>query len=654
MHRRSKFQAALMMLALLLPLPALCAEVVPAQIPVANFMRHPAYSGARLSPSGRYLAMLVPAPERKALAIMDLADRKVTLAARYPDWDVANFEWVNDQRLVFSVNDQKATYEDQKGGGLFAIDRDGSSFKELSKTVAVQRGEGAFRYRYKELVRTFPEGDEVRVISNDENGDHPQLYRLNTRTGKMTLLSGGIVGSVSDWVLDKKNVVRAATRMEDRDGVHHYQFIYRETADSPWQVLREYTRKEYAITPEAFSADESELYVFSNKGRATMALFAYDLKARKLGDLLAGHPRVDLDSLLRDTKTEEPIGVRYNAERAGTVWFDDKKSALQKGLDAAMPGRVNVIYNNAGSRTLVYSYSDRDPGRFYLWDDEKRKLEELFPSKDWIDPAQMAEMRPIEYAARDGMKIPAYLTLPAGRAEKNLPLIVMPHGGPFGVRDSWDWNGEVQFLANRGYAVLQPQYRGSGGYGGQFRAAGYKQWGRAMQDDLSDGIKYLVEQGIVNPKRVAIVGASYGGYAALAGGAYTPELYTGVVSRFGVSDLALMFKSNYWQESGSDKWYDFDARDMIGDPKKDAAQLHATSPVNAAANFRVPVLITQGQEDTRVIPKHATDMTAALRAAGKPVELMMVQGEGHGFYKESNRVDEWTKIEAYLKKQLGE
>lgn len=652
MPRLTRFLAALLALAALLPLPAISAG--PAAIPIANFMRFPAYSGAALSPSGRYLAVLVPAPERKALAIMDLADRKITVAARYPDWDVASFHWINDQRLVFSVNDQKATYEDQKGGGLFAIDRDGSAFKELAKTLAVQRGEGSYRYRYKELVRSFGSGDDIWVVSNEENGDHPQLYRLNTRNGKMALLSGGIVGSVSDWVLDSKNVVRAATRMEDRDGVHHYQFIYRETADSPWQVLHEYTRKEYSIEPVALSADGSELYVFSNKGRATVALFAYDLKQRKLGDLLAGHPRVDLDGIVRDPKTFEPVGVRYDAERAGTVWFDSKNAALQKGLDAAMPGRVNVIHNSAGQRTLVYSYSDRDPGRYYLWEGEKRKLEELFSAMDWIDPAQMAEVKPIEYAARDGLKIPAYLTLPPGKSGKSLPLVVMPHGGPFGIRDDWHWDGEVQLLANRGYAVLQPQYRGSGGYGGKFRAAGYKQWGRAMQNDLSDGIKYLVGQGIVDPKRVAIVGASYGGYAALAGGAYTPELYKGVVSRFGVSDLTLMFKSNYWQESNSDKWYEFDALDMIGDPKKDAEQLRATSPVNAAANFRVPVLITQGQEDTRVIPKHATDMDAALRAAGKPVELMMVQGEGHGFYKESNRVDEWTKIEAYLKKQLGE
>ncbi|WP_417068400.1 alpha/beta hydrolase family protein [Niveibacterium terrae] len=645
MHRRSRFQAALMVLALLLPLPALCAESVPAPIPVANFMRFAAYSEVKLSPSGRLLAMLVPAPERKALAVMDLAERKVTLAAAYKDMDVADFNWVNDQRLVFSVNDQKTTASEQQGGGLFAVDRDGSAFKELAATLG----------RYKAFTRSFGEGDEIRVVSNEDNADHPQLYRLNTRTARMRLISGGIVGEVSRWVLDRNEVVRAALRVEEYDGKRIEQLIYRASANAPWEVLNSANENdEGRMLPVSLSADESELYVFSSKGRPTMALFAYDLKERKLGDLLAAHPRVDLDRVIYDPKTQEIQGVLYQSERSATLWFDDKMAALQKGLDAAMAGHRNVIVSRAGSRAVVYSYSDRDPGRFYLWEGEKRKLEELFSTKDWIDPAQMAEMRPIEYAARDGMKIPAYLTLPAGRAEKNLPLIVMPHGGPFGIRDNWGWNGEVQFLANRGYAVLQPQYRGSGGYGRKHYAAGFKQWGRAMQDDLSDGIKYLVEQGIVNPKRVAIVGASYGGYAALAGGAYTPELYKGVVSRFGVSDLALMFKSNYWQESGSDKWYDFDARDMIGDPKKDAEQFRATSPVNAAANFRVPVLITQGQEDTRVIPKHATDMAAALRAAGKPVELMMVQGEGHGFYKESNRVDEWTKIEAYLKQQLGE
>ncbi|WP_417068398.1 alpha/beta hydrolase family protein [Niveibacterium terrae] len=644
------------------------AAGVPPRLPVADFMRFPAYSQVKLSPSGRYLAMQVPAPERKALAVMDLTTRKVEYSARYPDWDVVGFEWVNDDRLVFWINDQKSTYEDQLGFGLFGIDRNGENFKELCPTLAMQTSDQHFyfHYIYKSVFRLFAEGDEIIVKSNAENLNHPQLYRLNTRTARMSLISGGIPGDVSSWVLDKNNIVRAAVRYERRKGVLHAELIYRSSASSPWEVLSETGQESKTLKPVALSADETELYVVANSSHGTRSLFSFDIRARKLGDMLAGHPRVDLpkidpeneeislENLAFDLKTHEILGARYEAERGSAVWFDDRRARLQSGLDKAIPDHVNTIASFSGSRAVVRSFSDRDPGRFYLWEDKSGNIEELFAEMSWINPEQMSEMRPIEYLARDGMKIPAYLTLPAGRPARNLPLIVMPHGGPFGVRDDWRWDGEVQFLANRGYAVLQPQFRGSGGYGRKHYSSGFRQWGGAMQDDLSDGVKYLVAQGTVDPQRVAIVGASYGGYAALAGGAYTPELYRGVVSRYGVSDILLMFRSNYWREMNDEEWFNYGAREMIGDPDKDEKALQARSPVNAAKNFQVPVLITQGSKDVRVIPKHATDMAAALRAAGKPVELMMVQGEGHGFYKESNRVDEWTKIEAYLKKTIGD
>ena len=297
---------------------------------------------------------------------------------------------------------------------------------------------------------------------------------------------------------------------------------------------------------------------------------------------------------------------------------------------------------------MVHAYSERIPGRYYLFDVEKRKLQEKFRRHPKLDPMQMADTGLLQYAARDGLQLSALLTLPPGRGGKNLPLVVLPHGGPY-ARDHWAFDPEVQLLANRGYAVLQPQFRGSTGLGYPLFAAGHRTWGLAMQDDLEDGVNALAAKGTIAKDRVCIWGSSYGGYAALMGAAKTPNLYRCVISFAGVTDIGLMFSddsSNY----ADSLWRDYGMETFIGDPATMQVQFEQTSPARQAARIQAPVLLVWSDKDRRVTPKHAKAMLSALQAQRKTVQPLVLQNEAHGIMKLENRVAYISAVEAFLKR----
>jgi dipeptidyl aminopeptidase/acylaminoacyl peptidase len=513
----------------------------------------------------------------------------------------------------------------------FAIDRDGTHFERLDRASEIIRRD-----------RKNPR--RVIVYSNPTVRNKPDPCWLDLKTGKITSLTKN-PGNVDGWVLDRANVARIGFASSGLDQA----ILYRDRDGDPWRTLAVFKDGEPRWWPLQFDADNRTLYVKSNLGRKTYAIYRYDTATHQLGDLVRADDKYDVTDVIWSEARQRIVGVSYEADKPVVHWLDESFERRQKIIDEALASTVNrqLEATDDGSKIVVFARSDREPGVYYLFDEARRKIEELAVVRPNLDPEKMSPMRPVAYRARDGLLIHGYLTLPLGRDPKKLPLIVNPHGGPFGIRDTWGFNSEVQFLANRGYAVLQPNYRGSGGYGDEFERLGYRQWGRTMQDDLTDGVKWLEQEGVADPERVAIVGASYGGYAAMAGLTFTPELYCAAVNYVGVTDLMLLTKQRRVTDAHK-LW----TRTRIGDAFDDADELRARSPVFHVPQIRAPVLLAYGRTDPRVTREHGDDLRAALSRHGKDFVFVLEDDEGHGFRLEEKSIAFFTRVDAFLKKHL--
>ena len=369
---------------------------------------------------------------------------------------------------------------------------------------------------------------------------------------------------------------------------------------------------------------------------------------------MAQHPQVDLETLVYD-RDGIPRGVSFDANEPGTAWFDDAYAKTQAIVDKALPDRANAMQFRANvDLALITSFSDIEPGSFYLLDRKTNKMEWLGDRRPWIKSREMSHMRAVRYKARDGLEIPAYVTIPRGSSGKNLPAVVMIHGGPWVDGDSWGWNPEVQFLASRGYAVLQPNYRGTTRYGYKHWSSSFRQYGLSMQDDVTDGVEWLVKEGIADPDRICIYGGSYGGYAAMMGVAKTPDLFRCAVNYVGVTDLPLRITASWADSFGSD-FASYAFRYQYGnlDNPQDRKRLEETSPVNLASRIKVPVLMAYGGSDVRVVPEHGTRMRDAMVRAGNTPQWIIVDDEGHGYRKLENQVMFYGAMEKFLEKNLG-
>ena len=643
-------------------------SAAPTPVPLEDFFRNPRFTQVTISPTGRYLAAIVPVNGRRNIAIVDLVDTsKVSVISAFRESDVRSVAWVNDDRLVYSLVDLQRPLADQLGEGLFAVNRDATGYRELG-AVETRDARGnrpsTSVPRYTQLLTVIRpvQGDDVIVTSNERNLLYPDLFRVDTKSGRRTLITESRPGNVVQWTLDRDYAARAAvtvadTFAADKDKLNQTVW-FRDSASAPWRKVVEFhpfTEPNKQITPVAFDY-EGRLIVAARNGEDREALYFYDPAGNKLGEKLIAHKDYDVNTgLVFDYNTKKLVGVQIQGERQEQIWFDKDWATWQKMLNQALPGRVNLTSRNTdGRRLLVFSYSDRDPGRYYLFDTEKRQLVEFLAPMPWIKPEQMAEARFMRYPARDGMSIPAYLTLPPGRPAKDLPLVVLVHGGPYLRGETWHFDREAQFLASRGYAVLQPDFRGSLDYGWKHYAAGLKQWGLAMQDDLNDGVEALVKQGIVNKERVCIAGASYGGYAVMMGLVRDPQVWKCGVSWVGVTDLSLLTTATwsdtnqFWDAAG--EWYKF----AVGDASADKARFEQTSPLRNADKIKRPVLMAYGGDDKRVPIEHGERMKAALDRNNVPVEYVVYPSEGHGFLLESNNLDFWKRVEAFLAKNIGQ
>lgn len=606
------------------------AGVRPRLIPLTDFFRNPETALYTISPDGEHIAFLKPWENRLNVYVREVgAQTEIRLTGAH-ERDIAGYAWANNNRIV---------YAQDTGGNenyrLNAVNIDGSGFRELTPFAGVRAG----------IVDPLEDNDAEMLISlNQRDRKVFDVYRINIYTGAMDLVAQN-PGNVSEWLTDNDGHLRVAVTT---DGVRS-SLLYRETEKDPFQTKATTDFKE-TLDPLFFTFDNHRLYVASNLGRDKTAIYLYDIKQGKLLDLVYEHPEVDVSDLLRSKARKVITGVAFTTDKPRYEFFDPERRQLQEALESRLPGqRVAVTgMSRDERRVIVRTYSDKSLGACYLYESSSGQLEKLAELSPWLNEAEMADVRPVRFTARDGLTIHGYLTLPKDARPINLPIVVNPHGGPW-ARDVWGFDPETQFLANRGVGVLQINFRGSTGYGRSFWEAGFKQWGGKMQDDISDSVHWLVRQGIADPQRIAIYGASYGGYAALAGLAFTPDLYACGIDYVGVSNIFTLLETlpPYW-ELGRRMMYE-----MIGDPVKDRKLLEQVSPVFHADRIQAPLLVAQGANDPRVKKTESDQIVQALRQRGVAVEYIIKDNEGHGFHNEENRFDFYRRMESFLARHLG-
>jgi prolyl oligopeptidase PreP (S9A serine peptidase family) len=488
----------------------------------------------------------------------------------------------------------------------------------------------------------------------DTGGEHryTSLIKLDTRTGKTETVPRP-TPRVDSWWLDHKGEPRLAGATHEGTST----LYYREPESGEWRLLTSF--KILGDSPNAFSpvgfGPDGTLYVIAFNGRDTQGLYTFDLKAGKINPepvlLTKGY---DFSGGLVTSRTKV-LGARFTTDATSEEWFDPGMKALQDKLDKLLPATINLVTVPASDSpwVLVTSYSDAIPASYTLYNTQTGQLNQIGSSRPAVDPKLMGRQKMVTYKARDGLEIPALLTLPRG-ASKNLPMVVLVHGGPWVSGATWGWNPDTQFLASRGYAVLEPAFRGSTGYGSRHFKAGWKQWGLAMQNDVADGTRWAIAQGYADAKRICIAGASYGGYATLMGLVNDPDLFKCGIDWVGVTDINLLYKGSWndWSDT-SDEAKRYSMPEMVGDPVKDAAQFKATSPIEQAARITQPLLLAYGGSDHRVPVYHGKQFYDAVIKTNKNVEWIEYPEEGHGWRLPKNSVDFWGRVEKFLDKNIG-
>ena len=624
------------------------------ELPVQTFFQAPTIASLTFSPNGKYIACLVPYEHRLNLAVIDLEKGTKNLLTNFKDRQATRPRWATNDRILFEVEDQGT-----ESFALNAVNRDGSDPTMIASGFSHADTNNEINIRFRRVLGAI-EGDtkNILVLANLTYRDWSDVAVMNLKTGSMTRLIEA-PGNVDYYVRDHAGEVRLAV-VEERN---MRRVLARDPRTKTWSTLTEHRRGQPGWEPIAFDGDDRTLYVSSSLGRKTVAVCRYDMIERKAPEVVFADDTYDVlaanaaasgapvTTTVYDPAKKKIVGLYYSADRTRYVWLDPDMKKLQEKLEASLPDTVHQPrqFTDDGSKIIYFSTNDRDPGVYYLYDRSRQKLSEVAVLKPAIDPEKMAAMKPITFSARDGLLLHGYLTLPKNRPAKNLPLILHPHGGPYTIRDEWGYNDEVQFYANRGYAVLQIDYRGSGGYGGSFQSAGYKKWGLAMQDDLTDGVKWVIDQGIADAGRVVVSGASYGGYATMAGLTFTPELYCAGINYVGVTNLTAQWGKYHGTADQLGlvlEWF----ADM--DKAADRKRAYDTSPCNFADRIRVPVLMAYGRNDPRVNIDQGYDMESALKKAGKPYELIIEGDEGHGFRMEEKRIAFFTRVDEFLKKNV--
>ena len=609
-----------------------------------QFFGNPEISGAQISPDGRYISFLKPYKDTRNVWVKRTTDpysaaRLITNDTKRP---VTQYFWSRDGKYILFAQDQLG----DENFNVYAVDPAAptapGSDVPVARNLTAAKGVRAMIYA---VPKNDP--DVMYVGLNDRDKSWHDLYKVRISTGEKTLLRQN-TERIDGWVFDNAGALRLASRTSDKGDTQ----ILRVDPTGFTQIYSCNVFESCGAT--RFNKDNSKVYLETNKGDPDLTrLVLFDPKTQA-EQLVESDPmnRVDFGNATFSDVTDEIVATSYQDDRTRIYWKDKGWESDYNLIKSKLPGKeITPASTTSDERMwMVVASSDREPGERYLFDRNTKKLTFQYHVFDKLPREALASQKPIRYASADGLSIPAYLTLPVGSSGKNLPLVVYPHGGPW-ARDAWGYDPIAQFLANRGYAVLQPNFRSSTGYGKKFLNAGNLEWGQKMQDDLTSGVKYLVSQGIVDPKRVGIMGGSYGGYATLAGLAFTPDVYAAGVSIVGPSNLITLLNSipPYWEAVR------IIFHQRMGDPTTAAgrAQLERQSPLNSAAKIKAPLLVVQGANDPRVNRAESEQLVIALRDRGFPVEYILAPDEGHGFARPINNLVLFASAEKFLAKHLG-
>ena len=608
------------------------------------FFGNPEISGAQISPDGRYISFLKPYKDTRNVWVKRTEDpysaaKLITNDTKRP---VTQYFWSRDGKYILFAQDQLG----DENFNVYAVDPAApvASGQDVPAPRNLTAAKGV-----RALIYSVPKNDPdiMYVGLNDRDKAWHDLYRVRISTGEKTLLRQN-TERITAWIFDNAGTLRLAARTSDKGDSELLRV-------DPTGFTLVYSCNVFeSCGPDRFNKDNTKVYMETNKGNTDLTRLVLFDPVTKTEQVVETDPlnRVDFGGVVFSDLTNELIATTYEDDRTRIYWKDKAWEKDYNLIQSKLPGKEVAPGGSTNDERLwmVVAHSDREPGERYLFDRNTKTLTRQYQVFDKLPRESLAPSKPITYTSTDGLMIPAYLTLPVGVEPKNLPLVVYPHGGPW-ARDSWGYNPIAQFLANRGYAVLQPNFRSSTGYGKKFLNAGNNEWGQKMQDDLTNGVKYLIAQGTVDPKRVGIMGGSYGGYATLAGLAFTPDVYAAGVSIVGPSNLITLLNSipPYW-EAGRIIFHE-----RMGNPTTAAgrAQLERQSPLNSANKIKAPLLVVQGANDPRVNRAESEQLVIALRDRGFPVEYILAPDEGHGFARPINNLVLYTSAEKFLAKHLG-
>ena len=608
--------------------------VIAKQIPLENFFKNPEKSSYQISPDGSFYSFMAPYKNRMNIFIQKIGDSSATQLTFEEARDIAGYFWPNNEQIVF-LKDEAG----DENFHLFGVNIDGSNPIGFTDFDGVRA----------QIIDDLPDQKDFVVIGlNKRNKQVFDPYRLNLKTGEISMLAEN-PGNIQGWMFDHDGKLRIATAIVD--GVNQ-SILYRENEEDEFKTIITTNFKE-GFNPQFFTFDNKNIIGSSNLGRDKYAIVEFDPISAKEVKVLYANDDYDVNGVGYSRKRKVITAAYFESWKSERHYFDSTSKATFEKIQKQLAGyEIGITGVNKDENILILrTYSDKSLGAYYIYNSEDDKMEKIVDVSPWIDENEMSNQLPIDYQSRDGLKINGYLTLPKGynmENAKNLPVVINPHGGPW-ARDSWGFNPEIQFLANRGYAVLQMNFRGSTGYGRKFFEASFKKWGREMQDDITDGTQWLIDKGIADSTRIAIYGGSYGGYATLMGLVKEPKMYAAGVDYVGVSNMFTFMKTipPYW-EPMLEMMYE-----MVGDVEKDSAMLREVSPVFHVDKIKAPLFIAQGANDPRVNVDESDQMVKAMKEKGIDVEYLVKKDEGHGFRNEENRFEFYRAMEKFLNLQLS-
>jgi len=600
-------------------------------IPLEDFFKNPEKTSYQISPNGEYYSFLAPYEDRLNVFIQKVGEEEAKRITGSVKRDIAGYFWTNDSKILYLLD--TGGDENYK---LFGVNIDGTDsicYTDFDKV----------RTRFIDNLEDIP--NEIIIGLNKRNAQIFDAYRLYLDSGELEMIAEN-PGNIQGWLTDHEGKLRAATTIIGTNT----GLMYRETEKDKWQTILLSDFKE-SFSPQFFTFDNKNLIGVSNIGRDKAAVVEFDIKTKK-ETVLFENEDYDISGANYSRKRKVLTAASYTSWKRERHFFDDILKKHFEILESKLDGYEIAITGSTKEedKFIVRTYSDRSLGAYYIYDLTTENLEKIVDVSPWIDENKMANVVPVEYESRDGLTIHGYLTLPKGETmetAKNLPTVINPHGGPW-ARDNWGFNPQIQFLANRGYAVFQMNFRGSTGYGREFMEKSFKQWGLTMQDDITDGTKWLINQGIADSNNIAIYGGSYGGYATLMGLVKEPDLYAAGIDYVGVSNMFTFMETipAYWKPM-LDMMYE-----MVGDPVADSAYFKAVSPVFHTDKITAPLFVAQGKNDPRVNVDESDQIVNAMKERGVEVEYMVKDNEGHGFRNEENKFDFYRAMEKFLDAHL--